>query len=357
MVAIGFAAPDHVVMNAIRTQLRGLAAVLVAAQTIAACTPTPPGLHTVGGTAQGTTYSLQWSGGSADIDTIAAAAEDELERLDAMLSNYRSDSVIERFNATRSTAPQSLPAELIQLLGIAQDVHAASEGCFDPTVRPLVRAWKFDSDEPAAPPVGTIETLQANVGFDKLVILDAEHVRKVAPDLAIDMSSIGQGYTAERLATVLEQYGATSYLAEIGGEIVARGTKPDGARWRVGVENPAPGGPAGPAIRLPAAGRAAVVTSGTYRHYFDATGRRFSHIIDPRTGWPVEHDLVAVTVLARDGAHAAAWGTALLCLGPEPAAAIAEKESVAAFFWRRQGDAITLTHSTALATEWPGSLD
>jgi len=330
---------------------------MVAAQTIAACTPTAPELHTIGGAAQGTTYSLQWSGGSVDVDTIAVAAEDELERLDALLSNYRSDSSIERFNATRSTEPQSLPAELVQLLRIAKDIHAVSAGCFDPTVRPLVRAWGFDGEEPAAPPVDTIEALRANVGFDKLVILDAEHVRKAVPELAIDMSSIGQGYTAERLATVLEQQGATSYLAEIGGEIVARGTKPDGAQWRVGVENPAPGGPPGPAIRLPAAGRAAVVTSGTYRHYFDDGGHRFSHIIDPRTGWPVEHDLVAVTVLARDGAHAAAWGTALLCLGPESAAAVAAREDVAAFFWQQQGHAIALTHSAALATDWPGLLD
>jgi thiamine biosynthesis lipoprotein len=316
-----------------------------------------PDLHTAAGTAQGTTYSLQWTGGSTDVDAIASAAGSELERLDTLLSNYRTDSAIERFNATHSIEPQRLPAELVQLLRIAKDIHAASAGCFDPTVRPLVRAWGFDGDDPAPPPVGTIEALRANVGLDKLLILDAEHVRKVVPELEIDMSSIGQGYSADRLATVLEQHGVMNYLAEIGGEIVARGTKPDGVRWRVGVENPAPGGAAGPTIRLPAEGRAAVVTSGTYRHYFDAAGRRFSHIIDPRTGWPVEHDLVAVTVLARNGGHAAAWGTALLCLGPEPAAVLAARENLAAFFWQRQGDALTLEHSPALATEWPGLLD
>jgi thiamine biosynthesis lipoprotein len=193
--------------------------------------------------------------------------------------------------------------------------------------------------------------------MDKLLILDGEHVQKTVAELEIDMSSIGQGYSAARLADVLEQHGIGNYLAEIGGEIVARGTKPAGVHWRVGVENPAPEGGEGPAIRIPADGRTAAITSGTYRHYFDAMGKRYSHIIDPRTGSPVEHDLVAVTVLGHDGTLGAAWGTALLCLGPEQAVAAAARENVAAFFWRQDGDTATLTRSAALETEWRSVLD
>jgi thiamine biosynthesis lipoprotein len=356
-VAMGFRATDHARMIATRKQIAGSAAAFAAAFATGACTPTAPSLQAVTGNAQGTTYSLQWTGGATEAEAIALAAESELERLDALLSNYRPDSVIERFNATRSTEPQLLSAELVALLALAKEVHAASSACFDPTVRPLVRAWGFDGDEPEPPPIDAIEALRANVGLDKLLILDAERVRKVIPELEIDMSSIGQGYTAERLASVVEEHGVLNYLTEIGGEIVARGTRPNGTRWRIGVENPAPGGGPGPALRMPAEGRTAIVTSGTYRHYFDDEGRRFSHIVDPRTGAPVEHDLVAVTVIARSGALAAAWGTALLCLGPEPGAAAAERENVAAFFWEQQGAAVTLTRSTALATEWRSVLD
>jgi thiamine biosynthesis lipoprotein len=133
--------------------------------------------------------------------------------------------------------------------------------------------------------------------------------------LALDMASIGQGYTAGRLADLLERNGSTAYLAEIGGEVVARGLKPDGSAWRIGIENPVADAEAGPALRMPPEARTAVVTSGSYRHYFEADGRRFGHIIDPRTGSPVEHALVAVTVVGNDGATAGAWGTALLCLG------------------------------------------
>ena len=330
---------------------------MLAALCATACTPTPPSLHTVEGVAQGTTYSLQWTGNPADVDAIAVAAELELGRLDGLLSTYRTDSVLEHFNATHSIAPQALPTELIALFGVAKRVHAASAGCFDPTVRPLVRAWGFDTDDPAPPAAEILEALQSSVGLDKLLILDSEHAQKAVAELEVDMSSIGQGYTAERLADVLEQHGVANYLAEIGGEIVARGTKPGGAHWRVGVENPAAEGGAGPAIELPAEGRAAVITSGTYRHYFDTMGRRYSHILDPRTGRPVEHHLVAVTVLGRDGASTAAWATALLCLGPEPAAAAAQRENVAAFFWRQEGDTATLTRSAAFETEWPGALD
>src|SRR5690606_30521398 len=127
--------------------------------------------------AQGTTYSLQWTGTPSEAE-VFAAAEAELERIDALLSNYRPDSVLERFNATQSTEPQTLPAELVSLLRLAERVHAASDGCFDPTVRPLVRAWGFDGNEPAEPNAAALDTARAAVGFDKIDIVDNEHVRK-----------------------------------------------------------------------------------------------------------------------------------------------------------------------------------
>ncbi len=307
------------------------------------------------GVAQGTTYSLQWTGGGTEPE-IAAAAEQELERIDALLSNYRADSTLERFNAAQSTEPLELPSELVALLGLAQGVHAASDGCFDPTVRPLVRAWGFDGDTPAVPSMAALDTARAIVGLDKLTLLDATHVRKSVAALEVDMASIGQGYTAGRLADILERHGSTAYLAEIGGEIVARGTKPDGAAWRVGIENPA-GERAGPTLRMPPAARSAVITSGSYRQYLEADGRRFGHIIDPRSGWAVEHALLSVTVVGPDAATAAAWGTALLCLGPEDAAAAAERENVAALLWVGGGDEPALELSRAFSSEWRQWLD
>jgi thiamine biosynthesis lipoprotein len=337
--------------------LRVWAAVSVAAAT-AACNSAPsPVTRTVTGFAQGTTYSVQWTGGGTESD-IATAAERELERIDALLSNYRPDSTLESFNAARTTEPIELPAELVALVGIAKAVHAASSGCFDPTVRPLVRAWGFDGDTPSVPSGAMIESTRATVGLDKLEVLDATHVRKAHPELEVDMASIGQGYTAGRLAELLEQHGSTAYLAEIGGELVTRGSKSKELPWRIGVENPVPGEATGPSLRMPPASRTAVITSGSYRHYFEADGRRFGHIIDPRSGWAVEHDLLSVTVVGPDAALAAAWGTALLCLGPAPAMATAERENLAALFWLGDGnEPATLELSPAFAMGWQGLLE
>jgi FAD:protein FMN transferase len=322
------------------------------------CSPAPPALQGVTGFAQGTTYSLQWSG-PADAKAVAAAADAELERLDRLLSNYREDSTLEKFNASRSADPRPLPAELVALLRIAQRVHGESRGCFDPTVRPLVHAWGFDTDEPHVPSEPSLAAARASVGLDKLVIVDDEHVRKVVPTLALDMSSIGQGYSADRLADVLEHLGARAYLAEIGGEMVARGAKPDGSAWRIGVERPnAEDGAIDQRLRLPREGRVATVTSGTYRHYFEAENRHLSHIIDPRTGWPVDHALQSVTVLGREGATAAAWGTALLCLGPEDASLTAERLGIAALLWvEHTPNAFELHRTSALDADWPGVLE
>ena len=208
-------------------------AACVALTLLAACTPGRPPLHSAAGLAQGTTYMLQWSGGPADVDEVARAAGTELDRLDALLSNYRTDSTLEQFNSTHTVEPIELPAELVTLLKLAKEIHAASNGCFDPTVRPLVHLWGFDGDTPSVPDPAAVARVLASVGLDNLEILDAEHVRKTVPELAIDMASIGQGYSAERLGRVLETYGIDHYLAEIGGEIFARGTKPGQQAWRV----------------------------------------------------------------------------------------------------------------------------
>jgi thiamine biosynthesis lipoprotein len=322
----------------------------------AACTgSSAPLLHTVSGVAQGTTYSLQWTGDASESE-IASAAEQELARIDALLSTYRADSTLEAFNSTETTAPVELPSELVGLLELAKRIHAASDGCFDPTVRPLVRAWGFDGDDPAVPAAGAIDAARALVGLDKLELPDTTHARKAVAGLSIDMSSIGQGYTAGRLAELLEEHGSTSYLAEIGGEVVARGLKPDGSAWRIGVENPAAG--ASPALRVPPSPSTAIITSGSYRHYLEADGRRFGHIIDPRTGWPVEHGLLSVTVVGEDAATAAAWGTALLCLGPDAAVAAADRENVAALLWvARDGGEPVLEQSRVFAADWRDFLD
>jgi thiamine biosynthesis lipoprotein len=316
----------------------------------AACSPAPLERKTVTGFAQGTTYSLQWLGGASE-PVVATAAELELARIDALLSNYRPDSDLERFNAQRSTSPVELPAELVGLLRLAKELHAASGGCFDPTVRPLVRAWGFDTDSPAVPSPDALAAARATVGFDRLMLDGPSRAHKAVPGLEIDMSSIGQGHAAERLAELLETLGSSSYLAEIGGEIVARGTRPDGSAWRVGVEDPSDENRPGATLTLSADRRTAVITSGTYRHFFEGDDRRYGHVIDPRTGGPIDHALLSVTVVGDEGSRTAAWATALLCLGPELALATAEREGLAAILWVADAAGNTIRHETRALTD------
>jgi FAD:protein FMN transferase len=309
-------------------------------------------LETLTGLAQGTTYTLQWwSEDRVDRSALTEAVVAELERIDALLSSYRPDSVLERFNASRSLTPQALPAELVTLLELAADVHRASAGCFDPTVRPLVRLWGFDGDEPHVPAADAIAAVLSSVGFDKLEIVDSEHVRKLREDVEIDMSSIGQGYTVARLSAIADRFGLKNYLFEIGGELAGRGNRPDGTSWRVGIESPGKGAPLR-ALNLPADRLTAVITSGSYRHFFEDNGRAYGHILDPRTGRSVEHALVSVTVTGDAAARTAAWGTALLCLGPVDAAATAERENLSAIMIVRAGDGFEIRESSLFSASW-----
>jgi thiamine biosynthesis lipoprotein len=195
------------------------------------------------------------------------------------------------------------------------------------------------------------------VGLEKLIIVDDGHVRKLDPELEIDMASIGQGYTVARMAAVLEQHGVANYLAEIGGELAGRGAKPDGRPWRVGVENPDAPGDSAEALALPADRSTAVVTSGTYRHFFEADGKTYGHIIDPRTARPVEHALVAVTVVGPDATVAAAGGTALRCVGPDEAMRTADRLRIAALLNVHVGGHVDVRRTAQFEVDWPGVAD
>jgi FAD:protein FMN transferase len=330
---------------------------LASAAWLAGCARNPE-LQTLTGLAQGTTYTVRWwSDDGVDTPALGEAITQELARIDELLSNYRPDSVVERFNAAQTTEPQPVPSELVTLLRLAADVHRASEGCFDPTVRPLVRLWGFDGDSPHVPAADQLEAVRTRIGFDKIAIVDDEHVRKLASDVEIDMASIGQGYTVGRLAAVAERSGLADYLVEIGGELLGKGRRPDGRGWRVGVESPAAEGTSFRALPLPTGAATAVITSGTYRHFFEDGGKVYGHILDPRTGRPVDHALVSVTVAGLDPTLAAAWGTALLCLGPVAGAATADELDLAAVLTIRTAAGFEQRATARFAAQWPDDTD
>ncbi len=309
-----------------------------------------PSIQKLEGAAQGTTYHISyWSKTALDNVVIANAVKNELDAIDKTLSNYRPDSVIEVFNSTENTDSQEVGAEIVKLVRIAQTVSVATQGCYDLTMKPLFDLWGFRGEAPAMPDEAVIHKLQARIGMAKLDIIDDSHLRKQQADLKVDLSSIAQGYSVGEISRVLEEQGITDYLVEIGGELQTRGFKPDQQPWRIALERPLPGDMhMQKRITMPKDTQMAVMTSGTYNHYFDFQGQRYSHILDARNGRPITHNLVSVTVIHEDPTIADAWDTALLCLGQKDGLQAANLAHIPALFIQQQGTELIESKSDAL---------
>lgn len=322
-----------------------LAAVLF---TLSSCTK-PVELVHLSGKAQGSSWHVSyWSEeskqSSADIEQQLNA---ELQRIDMLMSTYRADSVISRFNQTTSTEPFDVGNELVSLVEQAREVSTLSGGCYDLTVAPLYELWGFQQNQFHHPDANELNHVKQATGMDKLVKVDESHLQKQHSALQMDVSSNGQGYTTGRMAKILEDAGIQHYLAEIGGELQTKGHKPDGSFWRIAIERPLPGEQQMYKIlEIKAQEPTSIITSGTYRHYFDHEGKRYSHILDGNSGQPVTHNTVLVSIVMPDAALGDAWSTALLCLGKEQGIKLAEQQQIAALFVELNTDG-TLTESAS----------
>jgi len=318
---------------------------------ILSCSPKPE-LSKISGYAQGTTYNLTFelpADSTADVSTIEKVVNDELARMDKALSNYRDDSVIEEFNATQTTDVLAAEAELVSLVEEARKVHRASNGCYDLTIKPLFDLWGFKKEEFSPPSDADLAQTLAIIGLDNLETVDATHLRKQIPTLRIDVSSIGQGYAVGQIVKILEQYSVQNYLVEIGGELKISGKKPDGEPWKIALEKPLPNErKMHKIVSFDTGVPMSLMASGTYRHYFDSNGKRYSHILDARTGKPVEHNTVSVAILHQDPTIADAWSTALLCLGSSEGLKIANDNNLAVLFIDQQGDELIESQSNAM---------
>lgn len=315
-----------------------------------ACNQPPAEIQKISGYAQGTTYHISyWTSQTVDTEAVKKSIDEEFLRLDKLLSNYRPDSAIEQFNAVRNTETQAVSEEIVGLIGQARVVSEASHGCYDLTIKPLFDLWGFKGDKLTPPDTATLKATLAQVGFKQLEVVDAGHLRKLIPSLTVDISSIAQGYSVKRMVDLLEQQGIFDYLVEIGGELQTRGKKPDDEPWRVALEKPLSGERTmQKVLTINQTEPLSVMTSGTYRHFFDLNGKRYSHILDANSGTPVTHETVSVTVIHEDPTQADAWDTALLCMGREAGLEAANKAGIAALFIEQQGEAFNEYPSVAL---------
>lgn len=292
----------------------------------------PPREAEVSGEAQGTTYHIKLvlDGMSPSLEEIRHQISATLAEIDAQLSNYREDSEISRINRLERTTWLPVSQEIAELLVIAHTVYERSDGCYDLTVEPLFDLWGFSRHENRVPVQDEIDALLPHVGMSLLEV-DAvnQRIRKKDPKLKIDLSSIAQGYSVGLVARNLEALGIKNYLVEIGGEMMVKGRKANGNDWRVAVQTPTPlTQEIQKIIDVREQSGTAIMTAGTYQNFFEDNGQTYSHILNPKTGRPVTHHLRSVTVMHDDPTWADAWDTALLCVGEQEAARIAEVEKL-----------------------------
>lgn len=294
----------------------------------------PPDLINLDGQAQGTTYHIKfWSEQAVDKNTLHQQIEAEFARIDKLISNYRDDSDIEQFNQSQNNQPFTINEEITDLLIIAQTVNQQSLGCFDPTIQPLFKLWGFQSNQLTVPTDEAITKTLQQVDFTQLQIEAGQIIRLGSPNLTLDLSGIGQGYSVYLIAKILEKTGINNYMVEIGGEMLVKGRKPNDGDWKIAIERPTPNAnKIQKLISLNSDSAVAVMTSGTYRHFFDEAGKQYSHVIDPRQGRPISHQTVSVTVLMDNPTLADAWSTALLCLGSEEGIKIVNQAKIPALF-------------------------
>ncbi len=309
----------------------------------------PDPIQRISGPAQGSTFTVSfWSEQELDKTSLETQLKDELDRIDLLMSNYRPDSVIEAFNAQQSQEPIEVGEELVQLVEIARQVSVHSEGCYDLTVKPYFELWGFRGDKLTKPSTEQIQALKQSIGLDKVSSKEGS-LTKLNPALRVDVSSIAQGYTVGQLAKILDKAGIQNYLVEVGGELVSKGKKPEAKAWRVAIEKPLPDSQKlQKIISVQQSEPLSIMTSGTYRHFYDQDGVRYSHVLDARTGTPVTHDTVSTTILIPDPTWGDAWSTAFLCMGSEQGLKVADELKLPVLFIDQQGDDFIEKPSRAL---------
>ena len=300
-------------------------------------------VHRLQGWTMGSTWQVNAVGpASLDPYPLKAAIEAELATLDQQLSGYRDTADLSRFNRAPVGQWHALPPHLAAVLTFGQALHRESAGAFDLSVKPLVNLWGFGAAEPRAtlPTDAEIQAARARLGSSQLA-LDADPATAQRPrgmrrsDVGIDVDAIAPGYAADIISALLQQRGLPAHMVDIGGELRVRGLRPDGTRWRIGVEHPVPErGRIQQVIHVTDTG---VATSGDYRDFVEIAGRRYSHTIDPATGQPVNHALASVTVLARSGMQADGYATVLMVLGPERGMRWADARGIGVFMLLRDG--------------------
>ena len=249
--------------------------------------------------------------------------EAELQKVDNSLSPFNKTSIISRVNRNEKVKVDEMFSEVFQL---AEKISGDTDGAFDITVAPMVNAWGFGFKTGNPPTKQTIDSLRAIVGFHTVSLQDG-YVIKKNPKTMLDCSAIAKGYGTDVVARFLKKKGVQNFMVEIGGEIVVNGNSEKLQPWRIGINKPTDDSlNTSQAIQdVVSVSNIAMATSGNYRNFYYKSGKKYAHTIDPKTGYPVQHNILSATVFADDCAIADAYATSFMVLGLDGAKKILEK--------------------------------
>ncbi|MCP4551680.1 MAG: FAD:protein FMN transferase [Bacteroidetes bacterium] len=294
------------------------------------------------GEAQGTYYTVQYFDNNDrdlknEIDSILTA-------FDQSLSAWVPNSILSRVNRNETVL---LDKYFIDNFNLSQRIASETNGAFDCTLGPLIEAWGFGFREKITLDQHKIDSIKEFIGYGK-VHIENNQLIKSDPRIELSFNAVAQGYSVDLLGQYLESVGIDIYLIDIGGEIIGKGIKPDGDVWKVGIQKPTEDelGEIEAQIKIALTDKA-LVTSGSYRKYYEVDGVRYSHMIDPSTGYPVTHTMLSATVMADNCAEADAYATAFMIMGIEKATeSVTQIDSLEAFFIYTDESGILQTFST-----------
>lgn len=264
----------------------------------------------------GTMYKITYQ----SKENLKMEIESELQKVDNSLSPFNKKSVITHINHNEDYSTDSMFTHVFRL---AKTISKETHGAFDITVAPLVNAWGFGFKNASHVDSLTIDSIRQFIGFEKVDLVDGKVVKK-DPRIMLDCSAIAKGYGVDCVARLLESKGIKNYMIDIGGELVVKGKNAQQESWRIGINKPIDDSLSvnqelQTIIEINQGGMA---TSGNYRNFYYKDGKKYAHTIDPRTGYPVQHNILSSTVIAKDCATADAYATSFMVLGLDSAKAI-----------------------------------
>jgi thiamine biosynthesis lipoprotein len=285
------------------------------------------------GRTMGTTYNIKVVGTIEQVELLKLQSKIDklLTQVNQEMSTYIPDSELSLFNKSTSLDPITVSTGLGRVIKESLRLGNLSQGKLDVTVGPLVNLWGFGPEKKPekVPSVELLNVTKEKVGLEHLSLVNNQ-LSKAIPNLYVDLSTIAKGYGVDLVAELIEANGINNYLVEIGGELRLKGFKHTGELWVVAIEKPLTTERSIQQFIIPKDN--AMATSGDYRNYFEVDGDRFSHIIDPGTGMPINHKLVSVTVIHPSSMTADGLSTALMVMGTEKGMEFAVENDIAALF-------------------------